>query len=52
MEKSKNLFGFIQIEADNRVDNTFILERLEKNLKSIHWNKVSTPIQQTVLLTS
>ena len=33
MESSKNLFGFKQIEADNRVDATLIFEEINKELE-------------------
>ena len=33
MASSKNLFGFKQIEADNRVDATLIFEEINKELE-------------------
>ena len=33
MEKSKNLFGFTQKEADNKVNNTFIFGEIRKELE-------------------
>lgn len=50
METSKNLFGFTEIDAGNKVDSTLSLRRLERNLKSTYPNKVSTPIRQCLWL--
>ena len=33
MASTTNLFGFKQIEADNSVDTTFILEEINKELE-------------------
>ena len=39
METSKNLFGFTEIDAGNKVDSTLSLRRLERNLKSTYRTK-------------
>ena len=51
MASKTNLFGFEQREPNSSVDATLIFEKINKELGE-HLQKVSTPIQQTVFLTS
>ena len=52
MASTQNLFSFEQIEADSRVHATLIFEEINEELEEYLLEKISTPIQQTVFLTS